>query len=579
MNDEAFNEIKDLVVQEYPALSDVEWQVCLDADGEHRKSSRQYMHVLHMPGVICCARAVADLPKKNALGLFAHEFGHLLLDAQGKRQTEPGADRAWLDMTGVAITYSRKKKGWKKGLQQIETLKQNPDDPEPDDPEYDLVTQVFPDAEQAWLHDRIDFDIPAGSPLPLPVDMGVEFDQRLSGWHGIYVGDAEEWLPVAVEQGWPNAQAIYQVGDPGEVPLFLIDDPRGGKAWEFAGDELYQKIMFAPVSHLPPSMYRKVRRVDQAVEQNPAGNLPKEAMAFAKRLLRETRGKSNLLCGTSRVVAGWWVESHTLGCRNAADEPEEEWLSSHWAIFDEYTGDGMSVVLGSPDDGDPFVTLTPQRSVVEGYEQNPLAQPDNPAPRALRLPNDSPVPFYGWKKPRSLKKDALVQKARDLFFCLFPNVEPYAACLYLGLCMCAVSRRWGTDEMLLQAGTTLWPLKDPWQTGSSGDTHFGYSWTSDNMKQALVHRKLPEMHVWNELAETGEIIDINLGFWPEQAERHNYDWIGTLPPDYMWTERIPERVVYEPDSTAISVIQELVETGTSFDPLKAWLAGDERCVM
>jgi hypothetical protein len=64
--------------------------------------------------------------------------------------------------------------------------------------------------------------------------------------------------------------------------------------------------------------------------------------------------------GDSAVVAGCWIETHTLGCRNAAEEPEEAWWDSHWAIHDEYAQDGHSLVWGDASDG-VFLTITPSK--------------------------------------------------------------------------------------------------------------------------------------------------------------------------------------------------------------------------
>ncbi len=64
-----------------------------------------------------------------------------------------------------------------------------------------------------------------------------------------------------------------------------------------------------------------------------------------------------LLVGDTLQIEGWWLETHTLGCRNAADEHKDDWWSSHWAIFDEYEADPQSVTMGDPGDG-KFVTFT-----------------------------------------------------------------------------------------------------------------------------------------------------------------------------------------------------------------------------
>lgn len=74
----------------------------------------------------------------------------------------------------------------------------------------------------------------------------------------------------------------------------------------------------------------------------------------------EEAARNMMLCGDSTVVMGWWIESHTLGCRNAADEPEEDWWTSHWAIFEEYEANPKARILFDRDSG-AFVTLTPQR--------------------------------------------------------------------------------------------------------------------------------------------------------------------------------------------------------------------------
>ncbi len=65
--------------------------------------------------------------------------------------------------------------------------------------------------------------------------------------------------------------------------------------------------------------------------------------------------------GDTDLVDGWHIETHTLGCRNHADTPEADWWDEHWAIFDEYDQDGVSVTVGDPADG-IFTTLTPRRA-------------------------------------------------------------------------------------------------------------------------------------------------------------------------------------------------------------------------
>lgn len=90
-----------------------------------------------------------------------------------------------------------------------------------------------------------------------------------------------------------------------------------------------------------------------------AANIPAAVLARAEELFDRAVHAPDLP-GDSDVLDGYWIETHTIGCRNHADDPQDEWWKAHWAIHDRYAGDGMSLVAGDPADG-AFVTITPQR--------------------------------------------------------------------------------------------------------------------------------------------------------------------------------------------------------------------------
>ncbi len=91
----------------------------------------------------------------------------------------------------------------------------------------------------------------------------------------------------------------------------------------------------------------------------------------AKRMLEDAKPN---VAGDSTIVDGYWIETHTLGCRNAADEEEKTWWDGLWEFYDRYTTDGISLVLGDPTDG-KFVSITPQKKLI-GHSQSIRNQPE-----------------------------------------------------------------------------------------------------------------------------------------------------------------------------------------------------------
>lgn len=86
--------------------------------------------------------------------------------------------------------------------------------------------------------------------------------------------------------------------------------------------------------------------------------LPMVTQAEALRLLRQAERNVHA-CGDSTVAGGYWVESHTIGCRDEAGDIDR-W-AAHWEFWDKYSSDGVSILIGDPADG-AFVSITPQKS-------------------------------------------------------------------------------------------------------------------------------------------------------------------------------------------------------------------------
>jgi hypothetical protein len=74
-----FNAARDLVSSKFPQVAEYGFEVgCPLVEQANRKASRSLMHVLHKPGIICVARAALKQDRRHLLGLWLHEFGHVV---------------------------------------------------------------------------------------------------------------------------------------------------------------------------------------------------------------------------------------------------------------------------------------------------------------------------------------------------------------------------------------------------------------------------------------------------------------------------------------------------------------------
>lgn len=119
------------------------------------------------------------------------------------------------------------------------------------------------------------------------------------------------------------------------------------------------------------------------------GLVPGPAVEEGRRLFAKV-ARDTRICGDSNVVVGWWIETHTFGCRNAADVPESAWAEEHEKLYDEYLTDGMSRVVRDWDSG-IFVTFTPQRGTRKRPGRRPArGRRSNPSEVAIYILNGAP---------------------------------------------------------------------------------------------------------------------------------------------------------------------------------------------
>jgi len=75
---------------------------CKLADRENYRSSRQYLHVGHIPKHICKALAFDTIPLNHQIALLLHELGHLLIR---ENHGEEEANEMAKEISGVTIKY------------------------------------------------------------------------------------------------------------------------------------------------------------------------------------------------------------------------------------------------------------------------------------------------------------------------------------------------------------------------------------------------------------------------------------------------------------------------------------------
>ena len=115
---EVFELIKAKLVPQFPEFKSLKWRYCGQADEERRKKPSSYAHVLDKPKYICVAHKTKELKEEQIAGIFAHELGHLCIDACSEKQTETRANYLFEYFTGYKIYIDKNKiqylQEWKK---------------------------------------------------------------------------------------------------------------------------------------------------------------------------------------------------------------------------------------------------------------------------------------------------------------------------------------------------------------------------------------------------------------------------------------------------------------------------------
>jgi hypothetical protein len=152
--------------------------------------------------------------------------------------------------------------------------------------------------------------------------------------------------------------------------------------------------------------------------------------------------------------------------------------------------------------------------------------------------------------------------ADDWFRRCMPEIDRSASCFYWAVLTHTKLKEKGFRSLVC-GGTATWPRIDLKMDDGKIDTHFTYLFEPDSRqtKKRLKRDRLPEMHMWVQLPDEQEIVDLTTRYLKVQCERRGrLKWLAADPPAYLWCrlEELPQGVHYDPSAAAIPIIRKLI---------------------
>ena len=161
------------------------------------------------------------------------------------------------------------------------------------------------------------------------------------------------------------------------------------------------------------------------------------------------------------------------------------------------------------------------------------------------------------------QRAALVNDSRALYLSLWPDTPITQACLFHATALQGLAMQRHDAILMLQAGSTSWPMVRKEDDDGVCATHYSYEWeglSSPAVHRSLVSMSLPELHVWLAHRDPDTLIDPTTGTWPDRAKAGGFTWSAVHPPEFLWgtqaeleSHAADYAVVYAPEMSACQV--------------------------
>lgn len=156
-----------------------------------------------------------------------------------------------------------------------------------------------------------------------------------------------------------------------------------------------------------------------------------------------------------------------------------------------------------------------------------------------------------------MDKEQIIQDARAIYAREYYDVPEHQGCVYWAQAFEQAARRAGLNAVI-HGGSALFQFRDD---NGKDITHMSYMFDPVIAMKRIVAGLLPEMHGWNFLPDSGEIVDLTTRFQARQCrDLLGLEWSEKYAlPDYYWAKPARDmRIVYQshPMATMIAKMAE-----------------------